>query len=74
MRTARVGEFTEATECDSGDYDFDESATVHPLESNISGYLRPGVAVRALSASAAYASGDLELDPKAHTFSITGLE
>ena len=71
---ARVGEFTEAKECDSDEYDTDESATVNPLEANLPRYLRPGLKVRALSASVAYAHGDLELEPEAPYVPDTGLE
>ena len=39
---ARAGEFTEASEYDYDEYDTDGSATVHPLEANLSRYLHPG--------------------------------
>ena len=74
MRDARAGEFTEATEYDPDEYDSDESATAHPLEGNLSRYLRPGLAVRDLSASAAFVLNDLELDPEAASAPDTGLE
>ena len=74
MRDARAGEFTEATKYDSGDNDSNESATVHPLEGNLSRHLRPGSTVRALSARSTYALDDLELDPEAPNVLDTGLE
>ena len=74
MRDALAGELKEATEYDSDEYDSDESAAVHPLEGNLSRYLRPGLTVRALSASAAYALDDWDLYPEAPNVLDTGLE
>ena len=71
---ARAGKFTEATEYDYEGYDSDESVAARPLEANLSRYLHPGLTVRALSASVAYAPDDLNLDPEAPGILGTGLE
>jgi len=57
-------------ESDSGD---SESATVHPLEANLSPHLRHGLTVRAFYALVASALDELEPDPEAPNLLDTGL-
>ena len=58
---------------DESDSDDSESATVHPLEANLSPHLRHGLAVRAFYALVASALDELAPDPKAPNLLGTGL-
>ena len=70
IHDARAGESTDATEYDSDEYE--SNTTVYPPEANLSRYLRPGMAVVALCASAAYALEKLDIAPEGQTLSTRG--